>query len=470
MTPPPAISAVELVESGDLHWESSDLPAVAEVDLLVGRGVSVVVDVAAPATVLAWRIDAGADPAPLADAVTDTALPDAVAAARRGDTVRLGTPRLNESWTRLAMAESVSRWSPRPIDEGALLLDEAAARYGTGNGPAAARLVALAAPTLTDLAHQSLAGRVVGGAAAELSTVTTAAAAAVRDLHWAGEIESLAERLGAVSPFTDADLADWMSGLTADAALSLSPALSMSGDPTVAVDPDIAFDSLDPHAVPARVFDSSDLGREVITERHGAEILVTVRLAAHLDPDAIEPQHFLAYAADRETGRIRDTIPMTRDGRTLVGTLLVEDPPFAGLTFGVCHIDTDLRGLRNTPLGRTLVEVDRLMIEAWNRQRSALAILHRTDAASGGTAHDRADAESKARLADARRAAQDAHGLLTEQIARLPADADTVRGLLTARLDAVQRFRVTLRKVTAVDGSTRPLLSELLPVDPWDEQ
>ncbi|USI89658.1 hypothetical protein [Rhodococcus pyridinivorans] len=460
-------------EEGTLYWHSLTAPAVTEVDLDVAPGVRVQIDAAAPAHILAWELHEDADPSAIANAVTDPTVFVAITTARTGASVSLPSLRLTEGWARLALTRAISRWSPKPLDEAALLLDEAAAHQQSGNRIAAARLVALTTPLLENLGHRRLEGLLAGGPGNELTAIAQLAADSVSDKFWGAEIRVLADRLRAEIPSTD-EVDRWARGLIDEH--SGASALALSVDTHGEPEPEPMFvvssHRIDPHVVPARVFgwagaESPEMFAEY--QRGAAHVLVSLQLADHLDPQVLYEGQFLAYAADRTTGRLVSTEPMANDDRMLVASLPLFGHEFDSLVFGVFESDTDIRALRTTPLNLELAYIDRLMIDAWTHHRTALAVLHSLDSSAGNSTIDSAQDSVTALMGQARASAVNARNRIQATIASLPSDATAIAELLVARLDAIQRYVVSLRRTAIPDDGMRPLLAEMLPIEPWDD-
>ncbi|MCC4306281.1 MULTISPECIES: hypothetical protein [unclassified Rhodococcus (in: high G+C Gram-positive bacteria)] len=473
MTNPQAhLSAIELSDSGDLSWFSGLAPAVAEVEVVVGRGVRVTVDAATPSAVMAWTLHRSADPEPLAASTGDPTLLDHIARARAGEIVNVAPLHLTEHWARRALTEAVSRWTMSPLDEGALMLDEAAAHEHTGNALAAARLVALASPALESLGQQCLDGFIVGGGAAELIEIAASAARSVDNLYWGPAVTDLSHRLEAVTAFDDADLEHMLTEFARAEESVISGHLGLETSTSVVVNLAIIPAIIDPHALPARILSWRGAhAPELIVEYHGDsdEVTISAHLAADVDPFSVEPGRVLAYAADKVTGQVLAVEPMKAVHRTLVGTLVLTSSDLSAYTFGVLHSETDMRTLRSSAIGRDLVEVDRLMLEAWNRQRSALSALHVVEAGASEETHARAQRTAAGLIGKSRTAAMNARTILDQLVAGKASESAELVEALTVRRDAISRYLVTLRTVTTPTDGTHPLLVEMLPVDPWDE-
>lgn len=69
--------------TGGLSWWSHEVPAVAMVDLAIGKGVSVQVDAASPSSVLAWVCLPGGDVDALGAAMADNGFASRLADLRK---------------------------------------------------------------------------------------------------------------------------------------------------------------------------------------------------------------------------------------------------------------------------------------------------------------------------------------------------------------------------------------------------
>ena len=132
------------------------------------------------------------------------------------------------------------------------------------------------------------------------------------------------------------------------------------------------------------------------------------------------------------------------------------------------YADREPADVRPTDLGRTLVEVDRLMLESWKFHRAALAVQSSVDVHKG----DRVDAakeSSNMLFGSARESAASARSILDDIIARVRYVNSELEDALQERLTAISKYVATLRTKPAAPDGTHPLLAEMLRAEPWDD-
>lgn len=443
-----------------ITWASGAVAAVAAAEVKISPGVTVTVDVADPASVLAWTVDEIGDPATLTaacEAPTEVAaLIDRVGA---GESASDANIRLRPAWARKALVVGVSQWMPNAIHEGALILDQAAAHQATGESFAAARLVALGAPVLEALVLDCEDGLLSTAAVAELAHVADLAATAVDRLDWGTQVRGLADRVDASLGISDMDielvLEQWRGLLQRNAKAGLLAGSLSAGDAgrPVRVPIDLA-------AVTARILrwvDANTAELNIVETTDGADVVaeLSIEIAETVDERGREVSRMSMYAAD-ERGALLSTARAVLDGRTLRGTLRFPSAGSGGaIGYGVFDIDYGIGVLRASARDADLIEVDRKLIDAWSRQRAALAVT----AQAGG-----ADSAASELLSDAIRLTDEAHVKLNRIIrATRHVAADHVAAL-TARLEAVSGYREILTDAAPdQDSGGGPLLSELVP-------
>lgn len=446
-----AEGALVVGADGTTSWWLPRAAAVAEVRVPVAVGVEFSVDAGDPTLVLGWSAAADADLAMLSEVFGDAGLVDRIRALRDGDRriVVEKPPALTRPWVRFATVAAVRQRAVRPLHEGALLLDLAAAASGIGNGEAAAHVFGLAAPSLLALGEGCLVGDIRGGAATELVDIAQAAATALAGTAWAQDVHALATRLQEeVSEVPDVFIDDLVGAFSADIWVA------DVSTPSSVLNPEF----VDPALVPARILSWAGAGKpEVFVEMHAGYVIVTATLAQRVDDRTLEANQLLAYAARREDGGLVATVPMTVAGRTVKAALAVGDD-LDHLSFGIFHADSDLDDVRADPTGRLMVEVDREMADAFAYQRGALAVLHRTSIGDDQSAalEAREGAVNEALAASGR-----ALSLVMEGLDRGIDDEDT-REHFESRVEAIEAFETNLERGEIPSGA-EPLLAELLP-------
>lgn len=444
---------------GAASWWSRRVAAVAEVAVPVGRNAAVQVDAAHPERVLAWSVHSGGDVQALARAFGDPELEDRIAfLTTDSDEVYIDqAPILTEPWVRRATVAAVSQCTVRPVSEGVLSLNRADSEYATGNIDAAKRLFAISAPVLLHLGEQCLDRTLGGRVAADVTRLATVAADALQANGWGPELTALSARLatelGANRELATTTLADWVPSVAVASRLGAADAPAA-----------VWSTYIDPRSVPQRLLawpgaDSPDLIIEIDDDR---TVLVSVMLAESVDVRSPDINQLMAYAAATD-GQLVAVSPMHVAGRTLTATLQPTDVEPADLTFGVYHLDRDPARLRADPMGQTLIEADRWMLEAFNQHRFAQAVVY----ADAGRELDEARKRQKTHLSMARTAADNAIEILENAGLSGTIDKQAAAQLL-ARRTAIAAYRDTFTPDASTHPGWQPLLAEVIAPDPPD--
>lgn len=444
-------------EADAVVWTSARVPAVAPVEVTIGAGVTVTVDAADPAAVLSLGIGSSGD----ADRLIAACEPgESVEAAIRaiftGGQAADVELRLRPPWARKALVAGITRWMPRSIHEGALLLDRAAAYCNTGEPEAAERFVALASPLLQALTQDAEDGLLSAATLAELKSIADLAADAVGRLQWGNEIRGYADRIAASAGMSGLDL-EWL--LLSLQEQSDAGILWSDGEPDREI-PALA----DPAATVARLLKwVSGIHRDLhITEsRSRDEVVAELRaeLSEYVDERCYEVGRITAFVADPTTATLlRTATTRARDG-ILTATLRYA-PQSDEVVYGLYDADLGVCAIRVGGGAPRMIEIDRILLDAWSVQREAIV----TQARAGG--EEGSDpAEVRQRVDDLLTRAQvlldDARGKLAGLQRRPTTGAEG----LAARSSAVERYAESLRS----DGATpqpggEPLLAELLPL------
>lgn len=447
-------------DTGAVSWWSSRVAAVPPVDLAAGPGIVVRVDPTRPGAPLAWAMEPDARTETLAVIFGDTG-PAAFLDDRRhrGETVHsLESPRLTVPWTRRAMVAAAVRWTVRPVDNGALLLDEAMTEQAVGHRSAARQLFIHAEYALRDFVDRCIEGEMPTGTVTSVRRALEAAESA----GLGGEIAALRTRLAEAAPITDAEL---RSVLTEWAEESGVGGEVLIGDP-VPDRTDSARNPLDLAMIPPRIL--AWQGRhfpELLIEHRAADetFVVSAALAAGVDPFGKEAREFLAYCADNRTGTLVAVAPARATEGTVVAELPDRGRELGSVVFGLAGGGSDLSALRCDPIGRTLADIDRGMVEAWNQHRAAIATL------SAAAGIDDAGTAAQARihcdelLLRAQEAVGEARRQLAELLGGLPEPEERITGALTARLTAVDEYAGQLWNPVPVAVDELLLLESIAP-------
>lgn len=444
-----------------VSWSSPRAPAVAAVDVTISTGVVVTVDAADPASVLSLRIGSSGAPDHLIAACEPAeSMESAIRAIATGEQPADVELRLRTPWVRKALVTAIARWMPRPIHEGALLLDRAAAYYDTGEPDAAQGFVALAAPLLQALARDAEDGLLFAAALAELTSVADRAANAVGGLHWGDEIRGYADRIAASAGMSELDLDLLLLSLQEQPDADVAGILWTDGEP----DRDIPA-LTDPAATVARLLKwVGGIHRDLhVTEsRSRGEIVAELRaeLSEYVDERCYEVGRMTAFVADATTATLlRTAATQARDGMLTAEFHYV--PPLSGdVVYGLYDADHGVGALRLGGDAAKLIEIDRIMLDAWSVHRQALVTLARAGVDGRDPARVRQRVEDL--LARAQVLIDDVRAKLSGLQRRLPADrAET----LAARSSAVARYADSIRTAGGIpQPGSEPLLAELLPL------
>jgi hypothetical protein len=453
------------VDDAGMHWDGDTAPAVAEVSLELGPGVNVVVDAADPSTLMGWTIAREADVGSLTRACIESDFTHLLESDGPGAVISCEAFHLDADWTRRATTAAVARWWMSPIDEGALMLDEAGARRRTGDTDGASRLVAHALPALDSLVDDAVNGELSGGALSELANLTRAASAATTGLSWGYPLLSMADRVDTVREIDETKLERWLEELVDDKSFGLVD-VGMAGGPSIAR-AEVQRGYIDPHVLPPRILRWSGAGTpewtaEVDTTTPTLRVLLSVELDAAVDPQCGEANRILGFAADR-TGKLIATIPMMVQGHALVGSLPIDETSFDTTVFGLFDADTPPRRLRSGPMAEPLISVDRHMLDAWMLNRTAHAVLAAVNLGADEDVLAFAQSAADGFVRDAVEAA--GRALTALNVLKAAADAsDTPLAILVAnRVAAIEAFVDRLESRHDQPAGAQPLLAELLP-------
>ncbi|WP_067855749.1 hypothetical protein [Nocardia shimofusensis] len=458
-------AAVMVIDDrGVVSWWSGRAPAVPGVDLRVGPGITGRIDPAAPQRLLSWAVDAGAPPGPLGAALADPELADLVELLReRGEAAySLDCPGLTGPWRERARIAAVARWTMRPIDHGALLIDEAVAEHAAGGVTAAGRLFRHAEYAFAQFGERCREGE-LSASALELLRLAAPAAAAHGLNDAAAELRAALDGAEIIDTVALLDaVRRWSTDTDAPGAVSV--AATLGGDIPPA---DIDQVPLDPTVLPPRIISWHGAHIPELRVEHHRDT-DTFQLSAHLvhgvDPLCREVVDLLAYAADRETGALLAATATTVNDRLVVAELPAAGKFLGAVHFGLFAADIPPAALRRDPIGRLLVDADRAMIDAWNQHRTAMVTLASVPASASEADLEEARLRGEEHLLLAESAALDAQRVVTGLLAELgTSDGLAPTGMLTARLAAIADYLDILRRPeVAADPLT---LTELTPPD-----
>lgn len=479
--PPEGVLA--FTEGGDVSWWSPRPPAIAAVEISIAPGAVVEVDAAYPSQVLAWVLKAGGDIEALASAFGDVDFAQRIAEEREGGSAAMAVhpaPQLVGPWVRRALVAAVQRWTMRPIDEGALALDEATSQYKIGSPTTASRLFALASPTLMALGQSCLNGEIVGAPAEELKDIAVTAGQAVAAVGWGADILDLAAALQSVNGIDDSVLADVLSEWSLEN-VSVAGAGHMGGvagtasiELSATAEVHLSSTQIDPALVPPRILDWPGADEAELTIEYRSNLdqaAIAAALAVDVDPTCLESQQLCAFAALQETGRVIATAPMQVHGRVVVAHVPCRGIAFGELQFGVYYSGTELEMIRIDRVGKLLTTVDRWMLDAWSHQRTALAAIHAVPAGGDEELIETASEIHDDYMDEAASSASTALTEIDEFLALASGVPDDEVLALQARSEVIRTYLDELRtSPSARPAELSPLLAEMLPIDPWEDE
>lgn len=463
-----------LSDATAFSWDSGLAPAVAEVAVEIAPGVDVVLDAADTSTLLSWRVLRDSNVQAFADAVAEQDVVQIIETTRAGSEIECDALHLVAAWTRRARTSAIARWEPSPIDEGALMLDEAGARYRTGDHDGAAHLVAAASPALEMLTEDCENGETCSSATSELALLAASARDVTIGEDWGYAIAALSGRvdtIAAIGAFDDELLMRWLEDLVEAEAFDLVGSDLAGGESTARSEVEWAF--VDPNLVPPRILEwrgarVPELRAELDTAVRPPRVVLTVRLAYGVDPQCAEASRLIGFAADR-SGKLLATTPLVPNGTTLTGAFSSMEAEFETATFGVFDCTGDPRDLRLGQLAPELIDADRNMIEAWSLGRSATAALHTVGAAADEETTDAAQSVADGFTVDALDAADRAVAALERVRTLVGVESTPLLELVTARIDAIRAFVERIESRTPEPAGAQPLLAELVRAPQFDD-
>lgn len=446
-------------------WDSGRVAAVAPIDITIDTGITVTVDVAEPSRILHLQVADFGDPEALISACEDGSTVGVDEILSGGGTNEIELT-LRSAWARKALVAGISRWMPRPLHEGGLLLDEAAARQAVGESLAAAQLVALAAPVLEALSLDCEDGFLSAATLVVVKDVSARAVEAVGGLDWGTEIAEWNERITSATAWSTDALMSALEQWSMEHEPALAAAASIAGDESEDDDLDApTSDSyqIDPAAVTARIAqwvdaEHAEVRVELTTAADGTIADFEVQLSEFVDAHCYEVGRVVAFVADGASGNVLRTAGTRVSGHRLRARLHYETPPSGRTVFGVYDADRGVTAVRSREADRHIIGVDRLLLNAWSTHRAALVAQMHLGASDDATRAEVAPSIERF-LEEARSLARQARGKLSSRRATAAAAA--------ARLTAIDNLlaRLDLEGVVAQEGC-EPLLAELLPLSP----
>ncbi|MFE1596970.1 hypothetical protein [Nocardia sp. NPDC058705] len=356
-------------EAGGVSWFASRPSVLPAVEFQVGPGVHLVLDPLTPASPLGWVVDPDTDPAPLAEPFDDRALASLVSVLVAGgpSVSSFDCPDLTSAWAQRGHVASVARWTLRPLDNGALLLDEGLAELRCGHDGAARRLFGFGEYALLALGERAVDSEIPRPA---LELVRELVAVWAR-LGLSEQVRELAEQLVGVDEF---ELAVAMVGWAAEAeSASVGPLTHSRVTPLT----DVEEVTIDPTVLAPRII--AWAGPEVpelqVNYRAADQTFVLIaNLARGVDPWCAEANELLAYRADPDTGRLLAVAPVTAaDDGVLSAELPAQDDPAVGC-FGLFSATVAPELVRAAERDLIGIEIDRELLHGWNLHRRATAL------------------------------------------------------------------------------------------------
>lgn len=367
-------------------------------------------------------------------------------------------PPLRAGWTRAAVVLGVKRWMQEPVNELALLLDEALAWQDAGQDDwaeaCAATLselvpplvAALHAGLLPQLAHADVeaAGRLIARALPPGDPDLTA-------------LERLEAAMQARTHIDQTELEDaivqW--SLQGAATANATGALGMGAGAVPASDRPTLETRVDPLTIAPRVIAwFGPHQSQITTVIDGNALHARLTLAPGIEPTDAEAIRLMLFVADADSREVLCTARVSPIGADEVGaTLDLPARPPARLVVGAHDRD-------GPPLVRasTAVTFDRCYLGSWSLARLAMAAQPAPSSPASDIATGPLWDAAWAYAWDAGRTALDAEDEEAEAEGRLTTTSGQVRA---------ERLRASLGRSALVasegDRATRPLLAETLP-------
>ncbi len=280
---------------------------------------------------------------------------------------------LPDAWQRVALLHALRQWSPAPLDESLLDIDESIAWSDAGVEAWADAVAASDAYRILDLVRRLHDG---GLPAATHDAIEDAAALAVRALPDGDERRrSLIEAEATMADATALDPAElttvldgWSVDSHREAALTLRGGTGEGARERSAVQV-----LVDPLAVHTRVIAWAGPNQPVISARvTDGSVEIRVTLGTGFDAATTEALGLVVFAVEPRTGRILASAPVHGDGETeVVGSLDLE--PAGPVTLvGVCDASA-LERVRTDRAGRSAALAEQHLLAAWSATRLAHA-------------------------------------------------------------------------------------------------
>lgn len=197
-------------------------------------------------------------------------------------------------------------------------------------------------------------------------------------------------------------------------------------------------------------------------------MILSAQLAQGIDAHSREAGEMLAYAANRRSGQLLVSVPMVADGTSLIGMMEIDEDSLSDICFGIFCASSDPRDLRAGDSAGVLVDVDRLMLEAWGLQRAKLTALYVANSTSESEARRAVTSAARGFTREALDAAESAVEKLTWLNDEFGRDSQSWGALLESRIEAIERFMAAVEDDRAEPPGTQPLLAELL-ITPSDD-
>lgn len=445
-----------------VSWTSPRAVAVAPIEVTISAGVAVTVDAASPAVVLSVEIESHGESERLIAACEPgesvTAAIRAIAAGQQPADAEL---RLRTPWARKALVAAITRWMPRPVHEGALLLDRAAAYQDTGESEAAQGFVALAAPLLQALTNDAEHGSLSVAVLAELKSVADHAADAVGGAQWGAEIRGYADRIASSAGMSRLDLEWLLLSLQEETdADDLIGTLWEDGEPD-----EVIRQLVDPAATLARLLKwvgGIHRGLHIAESRADGETVaeLSAELSEHVDEHCYEVGRMTAFVADPTTATLLRTATTRTENGIVTATLRYVPPASRQLVYGLYDADMGVCAIRLGDDAWRIIEIDRILLDAWSIHRQALVVQARLGGDEAGN-----PTEVRERVDDLLAEAQNLVASAQAKLGRLRRRATADRAeALVARSAAIKRYAEVLRSEGSIpEPGSEPLLAELLP-------
>lgn len=289
------------------------------------------------------------------------------------DPTPLQPPRVDDSYARVAVVRSIAAWYPEPIDEAALLIDEALAWHDANVPESAKAALTAGATALVSIADAMWQAR-QGEALATIpmfcqGAIESAVEIALQLLPDDDEDKELLGRIASRQRESSRDGIEATDAISAFLAQISLPTMFheahlVAGGAQVQ-DQELAVLPVAPGAVTPRTLAwRGPLEPELSAQRVGDDIVVKAELASGMSAYSVEASSLVAFACDQESGEVVARALMEQDADSHTVSALLAVPEGARIAIGIFEIDR-VEAVRTDRLGEYLSRLERISVARW---------------------------------------------------------------------------------------------------------